>query len=58
MMQVTQIRNTQLMELHFTTLEPELSRDLANALAQQYIVFHSESETTHPHTVRIGRRRL
>lgn len=45
MLQVGQIRNTQLMELHFTSLDPRLSADLSNALAQQYIAFHSEKDT-------------
>ena len=46
MLQATQIRSTQLMELRFTSLDPKLSADLSNALAQQYIVFHSETVTT------------
>ncbi len=46
MLQIDQIRNTQLMELRFTTLDPQVSADLSNALAQQYIAFSSESETT------------
>ena len=45
MLQATQIRSTQLMELRFTSLDPKLSADLSNALAQQYIVFHSETVT-------------
>ena len=46
MLQVAQIRSTQLMEIRFTTLHPQLSADMANALARQYIAFHSETETT------------
>lgn len=46
MLRVNQIRDTQLLELSFTTLDPELSADLSNALAHQYIAFNSEKETT------------
>lgn len=46
MLQATQIRSTQLMEIRFTSLHPKLSADMANALAQQYIAHHSESVTT------------
>jgi capsular exopolysaccharide synthesis family protein len=45
MLDVSQIRNTQLMEVRFTTAEPELSADLANALAQQFMTFNSERES-------------
>jgi capsular exopolysaccharide synthesis family protein len=45
MLQVTQIRNTQLMEVRFTTADPKLSADLANALAQQFMSFNSERES-------------
>ncbi len=46
MLQATQIRSTQLMEIRLTSLDPQLSADLSNALAQQSITFHSESVTT------------
>jgi capsular exopolysaccharide synthesis family protein len=46
MLQINQIRNTQLMELRFTSLDPQVSADLSNALAEQYISFSGESETT------------
>src|SRR3990172_7375251 len=45
MLGVTQIRNTQLMEVRFTTAEPKLSADLANALAQQFTTFNSDRES-------------
>jgi capsular exopolysaccharide synthesis family protein len=45
MLQVSQIRNTQLMEVRFTTADPKLSADLANALAQQFMTFNSERES-------------
>ncbi len=46
MLQVSQIRSTQLMEVRFTTSEAKLSADLANALAQQFMTFNSEREST------------
>ena len=46
MLQVTQIRNTQLMELKFTSTDPQVAADLANALARQYMTFSMEKETT------------
>ena len=46
MLQVTQIRNTQLLELKFTSTEPKVAADLANALARQYMTFSTEKETT------------
>ena len=46
MLLATQIKSTQLMEIRFTSLDPKLSADLSNALAQQYISFHSETVTT------------
>ena len=46
MLQVTQIRNTQLMALKFTSTEPKVAADLANALARQYMTFSMEKETT------------
>ena len=46
MARVGQIRNTQLMELSFTTLQPELSAELANALAHQFITFNGEKESS------------
>jgi capsular exopolysaccharide synthesis family protein len=45
MLGVSQIRNTQLMEVRFTTAEPKLSADLANALAQQFTTFNSDRES-------------
>ncbi len=45
MLQVAQIRNTQLMELRFTAFEPKLAADLSNALAQQYMSFDSEKDS-------------
>jgi capsular exopolysaccharide synthesis family protein len=45
MLDVSQIRNTQLMEVRFTSAEPKLSADLANALAQQFTTFNSERES-------------
>ncbi len=45
MLQVGQIRNTQLMEVRFTTADPQLSADLANALADQFTTFNSERES-------------
>jgi capsular exopolysaccharide synthesis family protein len=45
MLQVGQIRNTQLMEVRFTTADPKLSADLANALADQFTTFNSERES-------------
>ena len=46
MLKVTQIRNTQLMELTFTSTEPKVAAELANALARQYMTFSMEKETT------------
>lgn len=45
MLRVSQLRNTQLMEIRFNAFEPELSAQLANTLTQQYIEFNSERET-------------
>ena len=45
MLGVSQIRNTQLMEVRFTTADPKLSADLANALATQFTTFNSERES-------------
>jgi capsular exopolysaccharide synthesis family protein len=45
MLDVSQIRNTQLMEVRFTTADPKLSADLANALAHQFMTFNSERES-------------
>lgn len=45
MLSVSQIRNTQLMEVRFTALEPKLAAELANALAEQYLTFNSEKES-------------
>ena len=46
MLKVTRIRNTQLMELRFTSTEPKVAAELANALARQYMTFSMEKETT------------
>jgi polysaccharide biosynthesis transport protein len=45
MLAVSQIRNTQLMEVRFTTADPKLSADLANSLAQQFTTFNSDRES-------------
>jgi len=45
MLGVSQIRNTQLMEVRFTTADPKLSAELANALALQFTTFNSERES-------------
>ena len=45
MLQVTHVRDTQLMEVGFVTPEPELSRDLANALVQEYIAYSVEADS-------------
>ena len=44
MLDVTHIRNSQLMEITFTTPEPELSGKLANSLVAQYITFSARTE--------------
>ena len=44
MLDVTHIRNSQLMEVTFTTPEPELSAKLANSLVSQYIAFSAKTE--------------
>jgi polysaccharide biosynthesis transport protein len=45
MLDVNQIRNTQLMELRFTSADPRISADLANALSEQFMSFNGERET-------------
>jgi capsular exopolysaccharide synthesis family protein len=45
MLEVSQKKDTQLMEVSFTTLDPELSAQLANTLVSQYISFNSKKET-------------
>ncbi len=45
MLNVSQMKDTQLMEIGFTTLDPELSAQLANRLVSQYISFNSKKET-------------
>jgi capsular exopolysaccharide synthesis family protein len=45
MLSVSQIRDTQLMEVRFTTAEPKLSAELANALSSQFMTFNSERES-------------
>jgi len=44
MLDVTHIRNSQLMEVTFTTPEPDLSAKLANSLVAQYIAFSAKTE--------------
>jgi len=44
MLEVTHVRNSQLMEVTFTTSEPELSANLANSLVAQYIAFSARTE--------------
>ena len=44
MLEVTHIRNSQLMEVTFTTPEPELSARLANAIVAQYIALSANTE--------------
>lgn len=45
MMEAMHIRDTQLMEISFVTPEPNLSRDLANALVREYIAYNVEAES-------------
>ncbi|HEY7818708.1 MAG TPA: polysaccharide biosynthesis tyrosine autokinase [Vicinamibacteria bacterium] len=45
MLDVGQIRNTQLMEVRFTSADPKLSAELSNALAHQFMTFNSERES-------------
>ncbi|MGH9336267.1 MAG: GumC family protein, partial [Vicinamibacteria bacterium] len=45
MLEISQIRNTQLMEARFTAAEPKLAAELANALARQFMTFNSERES-------------
>ncbi len=45
MLRVSQLRNTQLMEVSFVSPEPELCALLANAMVNQYIVFSGETES-------------
>jgi capsular exopolysaccharide synthesis family protein len=46
MLEVSQIRSTQLMEVRFTCPDPKLASDLANALTQQFMSFNSEKDST------------
>jgi uncharacterized protein involved in exopolysaccharide biosynthesis len=45
MLSVSQIRDTQLMEVRFTTADAKLSAELANSLAGQFTTFNSERES-------------
>ncbi len=45
MLNVSHVRNSQLMEVSFTTPDRELSARLANALVTQYIAFSTKNET-------------
>ncbi len=45
MLNVSQMRDTQLLRVGFTTPDPELSAELANTLVGQYISFNSKAET-------------
>jgi capsular exopolysaccharide synthesis family protein len=45
MLEVSQIRSTQLMEVRFTSPDPKLAADLANALTQQFMSFNSEKDS-------------
>ncbi len=45
MLDVSQMKDTQLMRVSFTTRDPELSAQLANTLVSQYISFNSKKET-------------
>jgi capsular exopolysaccharide synthesis family protein len=45
MLNVSQMKQTQLMRISFTTPDPEVSALLANALVRQYISFNSSTET-------------
>lgn len=45
MLSTTQLRDTQLIDVTFTTPDPELSAQLANTLVRQFMVFSSETQT-------------
>jgi uncharacterized protein involved in exopolysaccharide biosynthesis len=45
MLSVSQMKQTQLMQVSFTTPDPEVSALLANALVRQYVSFNSKTET-------------
>ena len=45
MLDVSQMKDTQLMRVSFTSRDPELSAQLANTLVSQYISFNSKKET-------------
>ena len=45
MLNVSHVRNSQLMQLSFTTPNPQLSAQLANSLVAQYLVFSTKKET-------------
>lgn len=45
MLEVNQIRNTQLMEVRFTSADPQISATLANALTEQFMSFNNERDT-------------
>ena len=45
MLNVSHVRNSQLMQVSFTTPDPQLSANLANSLVAQYIAFSTKNET-------------
>jgi capsular exopolysaccharide synthesis family protein len=45
MLSVAQIRNTQLIEIRFTSTDPKVAADLANAHALQFTTFNSDRES-------------
>jgi polysaccharide biosynthesis transport protein len=45
MLDVNQIRSTQLMEVRFTSADPQISAKLANALTDQFMSFNNERDT-------------
>jgi len=45
LLQVTHVRNTQIMEVTFLSPEPELTRDLANALVHESIAYNVEADS-------------
>ena len=45
MLDVTHVMDTQIMEVTFLSLEPELTRDLANALVHESIAYNVEADS-------------
>ncbi len=45
MLNVTHVRDTQIMEVSFIAPEPELARDLANALVNEFIAYNVEADS-------------